>query len=89
MLCILYDVFLQTNSSRYLYIDENTRNISPDIAEQMCVDEDGYHLLSLNSHEEHQLLEEFFNELTDFHHINTIYLFISLRKEIRVCFTIL
>ena len=82
---ILHNVSLQTKLTEYKYIHENTEHISLDIAEKLCADEDGYHLLSINSHEEQQLLEEYFNELANFYHRNTIFIFISLRKQLLVC----
>ena len=83
---ILNNVFLQTELTEYKYIDKNNEKISLDMAEKMCADENGYHLLSINSHEEQQLLEDYFNKVANFYHINTIYLFISLKKQVQVGF---
>ena len=83
---ILNHVFLQTELTEYKYIDKYNVNISMHMAEKICADEEGYHLLSINSHEEQQLLEEYFNKVADFYHINTIYLFIGLRKQVQVGF---
>ena len=57
-------------------------NTSLDMAEEMCDNIGGYHLLSINSHEEQQILYNFFNGLVMFYNTNTIHLFISLQRQV-------
>ena len=75
----MYYVTLQT---KYIYIHQNIENKSLEGAEELCENVRGYHLLSINSHEEQQLLEDFYNEMMEFHHPDTIYIAISLKKQV-------
>ena len=53
---------------------------SLEMAEEFCTREDGLHLLSINSHEEQQLVQRYLYKLLPYYHIDTIYRFIGLRK---------
>ena len=61
---------------------ENIENASLEMAEEMCVKRKGYHLLSINSHEEQQLIHNYYIGLVQNYDVNTIYLFISLKKQV-------
>ena len=62
----------------------NIENCSLEMAEEMCANRHGYRLLSINSHEEQQLMKHFFHKLENVYRVNTIYLFISLKKQVHV-----
>ena len=76
--------FLQTTLKEYVYIHEDNEESSLDMAEEMCNRYNGYHLLSLNSHEEQQLIQALFHELSPVKDQRTYYIFISLKKQVRV-----
>ena len=75
---------LQTTLKEYLYIHEDNEESSLEMAEEMCNRYNGYNLLSLNSHEEQQLIQALFHELSPVKEQRTYYIFISLKKQVRV-----
>ena len=76
----MYYVTLQAN---YKYMHKNVENKSLAMAEELCGNVSGYRLLSINSHEEQQIIEDFYNEMIESYHPDTIYIAISLKKQVR------
>ena len=75
--------FLQTTLKEYVhvYIHKDYEESSLEMAEEMYNRYNGYHLLSLNSHEEQQLIQALFLELSSVKEQSTYYIFISLKKK--------
>ena len=76
--------FLQTTLKKYVYIHKDNKESSLEEAEEMCNRYNGYHLLSLSSHEEQQLIEAMFYDLSPVKDRRTYYIFISLKKQVHV-----
>ena len=76
--------FLQTTLKEYVYIHKDNEESSLEMAEEMCNRYNGYNLLSLNSHEEQQLIQALFHELSSVKDQSTYYIFISLKIQVRV-----
>ena len=58
----------------------NLLSLSVEMAEDVCASEPNSHLLSINSHEEQQLVQLYFHKMSYIYNINTTYLFIGLKK---------
>ena len=76
--------FLQTTLKEYMYIQQDVEESTLEMAEEHCGRSDGYHLLSINSHEEQQLIQALFHDLSPAKHRSTYYIFISLKKQVRM-----
>ena len=65
-----------------MYIQQDVVESSLEMAEENCGRSDGYHLLSINSHEEQQLIQSLFYDRSPAKHRTTYYIFISLKKQV-------
>ena len=82
-LCMLVLLLsLQTKLAEYTYLYKNIENTSLEMSEALCEQDNDSHLLSINSHEEQQLVHSFYNEMMDSYHYDTFYIFISLKKQV-------
>ena len=63
-------------------MSEHIDNTSLEMAEDLCVQNKGYHLMSLNSHEEQRQIHNYYNRLVQNYDADTIYLFISLKIQV-------
>ena len=77
-------LFLQTTLKEYEYIYKDNKESSLEEAEEMCSRYKDYHLISLSSHEEQQLIQALFKDLSSVNHRSTYYIFISLKKQVNV-----
>ena len=66
----------------YMHVHTHTDYISFDTAEAICDNGNGYHLLAINSHEEQLILQDFFNEQTDFYYNDVLYIFLGLKMKV-------
>ena len=66
----------------YMHVHTHPDYISLDTAEAICDNGTGYHLLAINSHEEQLILQDFFNEQTDFCHNDVLYIFLGLKMKV-------
>ena len=76
--------FLQTSLKEYVYIHKANEESSLEEAEEMCSSYEGYHLLSLSSHREQQLIEALFYDLAPVKDRSAYYIFISLKKQVHI-----
>ena len=68
----------------YIY-QGNIQSSSIEEAHELCESTEGFSLISLNSYEEQQLLQDIYNALIQYCSNSTIYAFISLKEVIIIC----